>query len=70
MTPWSCRKFWPNLFPGTVAQGLFLMFAREMSELSLGQNQRPAQIRVLGVRGRREWVASIFATVRANGVMS
>ena len=34
-----------------------------MNALSFGQNQRPAQIRVLGARGRREWVASIFAAV-------
>jgi len=38
-------------FPGTVAQGLALVFAKEMNELILGQKQMPTQIRVLGVRG-------------------
>ena len=33
-------------FPEAVAQGIVLVFAREMNELSLGQNQLPTQIRV------------------------
>ena len=36
---------------------------REMNELSFGQNQRSAQIRVLGTRGERFELASIFAAV-------
>ena len=50
-------------FPGTVAQGVVLVFPKESEALSFGQNRRAAQIRRLGVRGRREWVASIFAAV-------
>ena len=34
-----------------------------MNALSFGQNQRSAQIRLLGERGERLWVASIFAAV-------
>ena len=45
-----------------VVQGISLVFAREMNELSFGQNQRPAQIGALGMRGGSEWAASIFAT--------
>ena len=32
-----------------------------MNEFSFGQNQRLAQISRLGLRGSREWVATIFA---------
>ena len=35
------------------AQEVILGFVREMNELSFGQNQRPAQIRVLDIRGER-----------------
>ena len=51
-------------FPGTVAQGVSLPKMREMNEISFGQNRRAAQIKVLGARGRREWVASILAAVQ------
>jgi hypothetical protein len=50
-------------FPGTVAQGVVLPKVGEMNELSFGQNQRAAQIRRLGLRGRRLWVATILAAV-------
>jgi hypothetical protein len=35
-----------------------------MNALSFGRNQRPAQIRVLGVRGERFELSLIFAAVR------
>jgi hypothetical protein len=41
-----------------------------MKALSLGQNQRAAQIRKLGVCGRREWVASNFAAVEVGRIFS
>ena len=50
-------------FPGTVAQGDGLPKVREMNELSFGQNQLPAQIRVLGARGRGFELSSIFAAI-------
>jgi hypothetical protein len=50
-------------FPGTVAQGVSLPKVQEMKALSVGQNQRAAQIRALGIRWKREWVATIFAAV-------
>ena len=56
-------------FPGTVAQGVSRPKVREMNELSLVQNQRPVEIGVLGVLGRREWVTSILATV-AHGALN
>ena len=58
------QKVLAEPFPGTVAQGVSLPKVREMNTLSFGQNRRPTQIRVLGMRGRKEWVASIFAAVK------
>jgi hypothetical protein len=50
-------------FPGTVAQGVSLPKVREMNALIVGRNQRPPQISRLDLRGRSEWVATIFAAV-------
>lgn len=50
-------------FSGTVAQGVILVFAREMNELSFGQNQRPVQISVLGAGARNDWVTTVLAAV-------
>ena len=55
--------------PGTVAQGVSLPKVREMKALIVGGNQRAAQIRVLRMRGRSKWVASIFATVEIDDVL-
>ena len=54
-------------FPGAVAQAVSLPNLREMKALSVGQNQRAAQIRVSGVRARRGWVTSIIAGVEIGG---
>jgi hypothetical protein len=51
-------------FPGTVAQWVSLLKIREMNALSVGQNQRAAQTSRLGLRGSREWVASILTMVK------
>jgi hypothetical protein len=60
------QKVLAEPFPGTVAQGVSLLKVRDMNELSLGQNQMPMQIKVLGERGERLWVASIFAAVESD----
>ena len=46
-------------FPGTVAQGLVLVIAKEFRRL-LGM----VPTGILGASGRREWVASIYAAVK------
>lgn len=40
-------------FPGAVAQGGALVFAREMNELSFGRSQMSTKIGGLGFRGER-----------------
>jgi hypothetical protein len=55
-------------FVGAAAQGIVLMFAQQMNQLSFGHNQRLTQIRALGIHAEESELSAAFAGVEMAGI--